>query len=266
MKKSIGIILIIGIVLTLALLIGILPSVTDYQAKHRIYTDMQTDLSDVMNANIRIVSVDKHDGGIAYGAGSSGVVIEKTENKYYALTAFHVLANDEIDYFVVITPDDPSVFDYKKEHEGAGQEEYYNQLPKVKVEFEKEESDLAVISFESDKQISVVQIAETMPEKGDRIAVISNPEGEKFVSTYGKIKSSKPENFSFNDDQSDNLVVKHSAYEAPGSSGSAVYNESMELVGINIGGGRDVFGRFRYGVMIPTDQINECISGWQEEK
>ena len=96
--------------------------------------------------------------------------------------------------------------------------------------------------------------------------MISNPEGEKFVSTYGKIKSSKPENFSFNDDQSDNLVVKHSAYEAPGSSGSAVYNESMELVGINIGGGRDVFGRFRYGVMIPTDQINECISGWQEEK
>lgn len=138
MKKSIGIILIIGIVLTLVLLIGILPSVSDYQAKHRIYTDMQTDLSDVMNANIRIVSVDKHDGGIAYGAGSSGVVIEKTENKYYALTAFHVLANDEIDYFVVITPDDPSVFDYKKEHEGVGQEEYYNQFPKVKVEFEKE--------------------------------------------------------------------------------------------------------------------------------
>ena len=174
MKKRSGIILIIGIVLTLVLLIGILPSVSDYQAKHRIYTDMQTDLSDVMNANIRIVSVDKHDGGIAYGAGSSGVVIEKTENKYYALTAFHVLANDEIDYFVVITPDDPSVFDYKKEHEGLGQEEYYNQLPKVKVEFEKEESDLAVISFESDKQISVVQIAETMPEKGERIAVISS--------------------------------------------------------------------------------------------
>ena len=81
MKKNIGIILIIGIVFILALLIGILPSVTDYQAKHRIYTDMQTDLSDVVNSNIRIVSVDKHDGGIAYGAGSSGVVIEKTENK-----------------------------------------------------------------------------------------------------------------------------------------------------------------------------------------
>ena len=32
MKKSIGIILIIGIVLTLVLLIGILPSVSDYQA------------------------------------------------------------------------------------------------------------------------------------------------------------------------------------------------------------------------------------------
>lgn len=63
----------------------------------------------------------------------------------------------------------------------------------------KEESDLAVLSFESNKQIPVVQISETMPKKGDRIAVISKPEGEKFVSTYGKIKSSKPENFSFDD-------------------------------------------------------------------
>ena len=92
--------------------------------------------------------------------------------------------------------------------------------------------------------------------------MVSNPEGEKFISTFGIIKSSAPEKYSFNDEQSDNMVLKHNAYEAPGSSGSAVYNEKMELVGINIGGGRDLFGRFRHGVMIPADQIRTCLDEW----
>jgi len=34
------------------------------------------------------------------------------------------------------------------------------------------------------------------------------------------------------------------------------------LVGINIGGGRDIFGRFRHGVMIPVDQVRECLQEW----
>jgi len=55
-------------------------------------------------------------------------------------------------------------------------------------------------------------------------------------------------------------VMKHNAYIASGSSGSAVYNEKTELVGINIGGERDMFDRFCFGVMIPSDQIQECLS------
>ncbi len=57
--------------------------------------------------------------------------------------------------------------------------------------------------------------------------MISNPEGEKFVSTFGKVISDKESNFHFNDDQSDNLVIKHNAYTAPGSSGSAVFDQKM---------------------------------------
>ena len=54
--------------------------------------------------------------------------------------------------------------------------------------------------------------------------------------------------------------MKHNAYIASKSSGSAVYNEKTELVGINIGGERDMFDRFRFGVMIPSDQIKNCLS------
>ena len=187
------------------------------------------------------------------------------EDTYYALTAYHVIDHNEIDHFAVITPEDPTAFEYKKEHPGSGQEEYYDQLPRVQIVYKAEESDLAVISFQSDKQLSVVPVSDKIAAKGDRIAVISNPEGEKFVSTFGNVRSSKPEKYSFDDDQADNLVLKHSAYEAPGSSGSAVYNEEMELIGINIGGGRDIFGRFRHGVMIPVDQIRECLQKWNKE-
>jgi len=154
------------------------------------------------------------------------------------------------------------VFEYKKDHTGSRQAEYYDRIPKAQIVHTAEKSDLALISFKSDKKLSIVSVSENMPVKGDRIAVISSPEGEKFVRTFGKVKSSEPEKYSFNDDQSDNLVLKHSAYEAPGSSGSAVYNEKMELVGINIGGGRDIFGRFRHGVMIPVDQVRECLQEW----
>ena len=38
-----------------------------------------------------------------------------------------------------------------------------------------------------------------------------------------------------------------------------VVNENMELVGVNIGGQKNIFGGFSCGVMIPCEQINKCI-------
>ena len=54
-------------------------------------------------------------------------------------------------------------------------------------------------------------------------------------------------------------TLKHNAYEAPGSSGSVALNEDMEIVGINIGGATDAFGRFKFGVMVPCELVNIFI-------
>lgn len=122
MKKKVSIIVILVAAVVAVIMIGVIPPVLDYQAKHRVYSDMVSE---------------------------------------------------------------PAVFEYKKEHPGSGQEEYYDRLPRAQIVYKAEESDLAVISFQSEKQLSVVPVS-------DKIA--------------------------------------------PGSSGSAVYNEEMELIGINIEG------------------------------
>ena len=265
MKNNTGELLIrytLIIVVAFAIAIGIIPSVIDYQAKNRMYESMDSSLNDMMSSNINLINVDEHDGGTAYGVGSSGVIIGKSNNRYYALTACHVVTNhDEIDYWRVMSYGDPSIWEYKKEHEGSGLEDYYSHFPKIKIEYIKPEYDLAVVSFQSDKELKIASVAKENPVKGNQIAIVSNPEGEKFVKSYGKIKSGELETFSADNDLlPSTLVLKHNAYEAPGSSGSAVFDGTMQLIGINIGGGTDLFGRFRYGVMVPAEQINKCIS------
>ena len=61
-----------------------------------------------------------------------------------------------------------------------------------------------------------------------------------------------------------NQILKHNAYTADGSSGGAVFDEDMKLVGINIGGGVDFLGRYRYGAMIPCEQIRTCVDEWEK--
>jgi len=59
--------------------------------------------------------------------------------------------------------------------------------------------------------------------------------------------------------------MRHNAYGAPGSSGGAVFNENMELTGNNIGGGVDIFGGFRFCVMITCDQVKKCLDNWNKD-
>lgn len=264
-KTKVQMIVIVVCTFVVVLTAGLIPSVMDYQAKHRVYEDMESDLDSIMSANICLVDVDVHGGGIAYGAGSSGVIIGKENDVYYALTACHVVRNhEEIDFWIVMTPDDPTLWEYKKDHENTGQEEYYSRFPKIKTEYANAEYDLAIISFRSEKKLEVAKVAADDPSKGSRIAVISNPEGDKFVRSYGKIRSNHLEIFKGDDDSlPETQVLKHNAYEAPGSSGSGVYDGKMKLVGINIGGGADYFGRFKFGVMAPAEQINKCLGEWK---
>lgn len=270
-KKQIICILIIAL-LAVVFIVIIWPSIYDYQCKNRKYSDMELALDSVESSNIRIISVSgNEDEGVGYSAGASGVIFDYDKGTYYALTAYHVVNDANANYFIIATTLTPTYAEYKKEKGITGhipQSDYYKLMPEATVEYQSEKADLAIISFRYSEKLDVAEVAIDNPQKGDRIVAIGNPEDAErhFVHSFGKVTSSEETAFEARDGQSSNWVLKHSAYETFGSSGGAVFSTKMQLIGINIGGGTDFLGRFRYGVMIPSSQINECIEDWHKHQ
>lgn len=223
-----------------------------------------------LSANIKIVQLKyKNDGNsssIAVSAGASGVIIRKEGNKYYALTAEHVIAeSDDIDKtrIIVMGYDD---FDYadvlSKGEKFQGIANYYEQFPEASVEYSSDKYDLAVISFISNEAYTVLPIADEIPRYGDSVACISNPYGKRNIITAGKIISRRPSPFG---DEAGNMqypVIKHTAIISAGSSGSALLNEDLEVVGINIGGNENMFRQFISGMAMPNDRIHAFLKEW----
>ncbi len=252
-----SILVIIGCFLALAY-----PFYYQHSCETRVYHDLQEPVSKAMPAAIGIVRVSHEGESSSYSAGASGVIISAKDGEYKALTACHVVADESSEYRV-FTVSTESRDQYRDRVYGDDRhvtnDEYYGAMAEAKVIKKDPDCDLALISFESREALGSVDVSEKDPAKGERIAVIGNPSGEKFRVSYGVIKTGKEEKF----DPGDGIVndvLRHNAYEAPGSSGSAALNEDMELAGINIGGGRNAFGCFKYGVMIPASQVREFLA------
>lgn len=268
-------ILIIFIVVLLVTVIAVLfvvPGIYENDCKTRVYEDLDKSIDpSVLLANICIIrheettqgNVTKH----SYSLGASGVIISKKQGKYYALTANHVVEEKDpsvnSSYYV-------QLYGTQSYSQTTGQngghmslEEYYSKLPVAKVEYSDEKYDLAIISFYTSMDLNVLPLAKFDASSGDRIAVVSNPDGQRFVRSFGNIVSDQQIVFSAGDGKSDNMAIQHNAYTAPGSSGSAVLSENMEIVGINIGGATDFMGRYRYSAMIPLRQIKLFLSNWR---
>lgn len=272
-SKKYIIILIIVVIAALAVasvFLFILPSVYENDCLTRVYEDLEQQMiPSVLNANICIVRKEEVSrGGVteySYSTGASGVVFEKKQGIYYALTANHVVQNNDSSVtatFIVQPYGSQSYYSGGAAYHSS-LSEYFDSFPTAKVEFNDEKSDLAIISFYTDESLSILPLAEKEAVKGDRIAVIGNPDGKRFVHSFGEILSDEQIVFSANDGKSDNLVTTHNAYTAPGSSGSAVLNDKTEIVGINIGGATDFMGRFRYSAMISLRQVNLFLNRWR---
>lgn len=239
------------------------PPIYENQCRTRVYEDLESKLSDydVMSANICIVQCRKTLLGndteeYSYSEGASGVIYDKRGGRYYALTAYHVIAEMN-DVQFIVQPYGSSSYDdtNKNSPKKITLIEYYNKFPKGKVEYYNKELDLAIVSFKTSKELGILGISSNNVQNGDRVAVISNPEGVRFSKTYGNITSNVVTDFKVKNGEEINKIQCHSAYVAPGSSGSAVLNENMEIVGINIGGALNFNGKFKYGAMVPCDRV-----------
>ena len=241
------------------------PSLYEYQCKNRCFEDFENKITnEILESNIVIVKQEKRVAenitSFSWDVGASGVVFDSEDNTYYALTAYHVVKDFENADYIIIPYGVPTYSEYSKNSKThISNQMYYEQFEKAQLVFADEAYDLAVISFKSEKKLKVLPICEDNPKYNEAIMVISNPEGERFFHSYGNICSKDYYIFESNDELPPVSTFKHNAYESYGSSGSVVLNKKMEIVGINIGGGRDFMNRFKYGVMVPCELISEFL-------
>lgn len=224
-----------------------------------------------LSANIKIVQLKYRSDGknrsTAVSAGASGVIIRKEGNKYYALTAEHVIEeSDNLDktQIIVMGFDDLDFADsLSKGGEFQGVANYYKQFPEAVVEYSNNKYDLAVISFIADKAYTVLSVADEAPEYGDIVASMSNPYGKRNIVTAGKIISRKPSPFGDEAGKMQYPIIKHTAVLSGGSSGSALLNENLNIVGINLGGNENTLRQYISGMAMPSNLILDFLKEWE---
>ncbi len=268
-KKKIIIMLIVYSILIIVLF---LPSIRLFINQSINKDFIATVEKHALSANIKIVQLNsKIQGGntsTSVSAGASGVIFNREGQTYYALTAKHVVSNleetDQTQHFAM----NFQQLDFKDYIDNGGEFqgiiEYYLQFPLATVEYSSNKYDLAIISFTSDKEYAVLPISAKTPQHGDKVASMSNPYGKRNIVTAGKVISRKPKPFG---DQAGTLqypIIRHNAMLSEGSSGSALLNENLEIVGINLGGGENIIRKFVYGMAMPSDRILNFLSEYNE--
>jgi S1-C subfamily serine protease len=233
-----------------------------------LYYDINSEDSNFIEAvnnqaiSANVLLVVKTENG--YSSGHSGVIFKSEDNKYYALTAFHAIGHDATE--VLVLRHDQLVYNaYVENNEIVGIIDYYEQFPKAVIEYYDEAYDLAVLSFVSDLDFTVLPIANQPPEYNDSVAAIGNPwENRNYrnatIVTTGRVTSRNPVPFGDKAGKNQHNVIRHSARMDEGNSGGALVNQSMEIVGVNLGGGENIFGWFVFGMAMPSDKILEFLS------
>lgn len=233
--------------------------------KDVVYEDMKErfEKANLLMANIGIVSKTETDDSVSYGEFGSGVIIENKDGYYYALTAAHVVSvvNAQFLVFTVNTEMKEETIPGYDEMTILAQETYDSMYP-AEVMYVSDRDDLAVIRFSTGEELSVADIANKDPEKGERILCVGNPQNEWFAISYGTILSGIEKVGEFQGFPSNGM--KHSAYMQVGSSGGAAFNEDMKLTGITPAAALSLDGKdFNYGILIPVSEINLCLEDWK---
>jgi S1-C subfamily serine protease len=234
--------------------------------KTRVYSELAEKISkDVLSANLYLIKQTTDGQSMGYSAGFGGVIFQKDGNQYYALTAWHAvdtMANAEL---IVLAHDDMTYNDVTSAKDmPIGLSEYYQQFPRAKLMYHDEKYDLAIVCFETADELHALSVSKDALAYGGKVAAISGCEGRNRI-TYGNIVSKTPVEFGDERGKTQYKVIMHSAYENTGSSGSVLLNESCEIAGINLGGGKDGFGNFKYGLAMPSDRINDFIKDWNKQ-
>ncbi len=279
MKKKNIFFIVISIIIVLVIFIiinEVIPIIKEKDCKNRIFNEMEDKSNDVIRGIVGIILENNKDDLATYKGIGSGVIFDKKDNIYYVVTARHVVnfENSNLKIFTkdtnfsgqTIKADDNVNFEIPDDN-------YYNSLLDGKIEYISKNDDIAIISFEYDGDLSVLDFETNKLTINDKIMVIGHPEGNRYQINYGYIKSGLK---NIRGDK----VIEHNAYMNHGNSGGVALTENMKIAGINISGSFTLLRHFKSGYMIPYDIVkeninifntnknfsNEQINNWSSEK
>lgn len=179
-------------------------------------------------------------------SNGSGAIIKHTENEYYVLTNNHVVYNESLEestshttYFVI-------------DYIGT---EYQATLVARLASY-----DLAIVKFTSEEAYTVLSLEGGNSEADDLVISLGQPEGQSNTITLGNtvgytrvaLKDTKASesNVQFN-------VLHHDAYINSGSSGGALLDAKLNIIGINYAGALDEDGNNVGSYAIPVEKVYE---------
>ena len=177
-----------------------------------------------------------------YTSIGSGVIFSYRSGYYYLLTNQHVIAPDAeyttTEYFV---------------YDSYGNE-YRAQLAAEPAA----EYDLAVLRFsKGTRELGVAKLSEWDVAAGSMVVSVGNPDSVMNSVTYGTCLYYKSANV-----DSSNVSFEVGWHDAPisnGSSGGAVYDSNLKVIGINYAANTDSDYSFKYGVFVPISRVREYL-------
>jgi len=172
----------------------------------------------------------------------SGVIYKLESGVYYCLTNNHVIVESS-DY----KNTQLSVFD-------CYGNEYSATLVKSDATY-----DLAVLAFtKGSQELPIATLKDKNAEVGEGCISVGNPGGLINSITYGDLLRYQAVNM--NDCFIEFAVGFHNAPIDHGSSGGAVFDYEMNVIGINFATASETDGSFQYGLFVPIEKVREFLN------
>lgn len=176
----------------------------------------------------------------------SGVILNERAGYYYLLTNSHVVELEDGCVEREYTVKDA----YGNEYEGE-------------LVLDSPERDLACIRFkQGERELSVLELAKNAVVEGDTVIAIGSPQGKPNVTTFGTVRGIREIDIQEGSAATnvDFPVIWHSAYVDHGSSGGALLDIELNVVGITFATSQGKDGKFAFGFTIPKDTVAEFLS------
>lgn len=173
----------------------------------------------------------------------SGVIYKSDENYYYVLTNNHVVS-----------------YDVNYDKQDLILEDYYLNRYEAEVVYSDVSYDLAVIRFEKNIDLAVLNINDDKISIRENVRSMGNPDSVKNVINDGEINCFSYVTLNNEKSKVDFEVIVHSAQISSGSSGGALLDSNNNIIGITFAGVFDNEGDFITGYAIPSYKIIEFLN------